>query len=155
MNANDSFLVPLIDAGRLSGLTGGPLGPRFRFWRDQSGKRHVFSVYEPDEAPDYPDALAVVARRTPAGSIAIWAGAAGEAARAAAERFRAEEIHICVLTEDAAESLVALRYPERVALPNRENEARRVAEAPARRMATVQGALAACLGPSRAGRRAA
>ncbi len=111
MNATDSFLVPLVDAGRLSGLKSGPLGPRFRFWRDQDGRRHVFSVYETDAAPDYSDALAVVARRTPAGPIALWAGPTGEAARAAAARFLAEEIHIHVMGEDAPESLRALMTP--------------------------------------------
>lgn len=111
MNATDSFLVPLVDAGRLSGLKGGPLGPRFRFWRDQEGRRHVFSVYEADAAPDYSDALAVVARRTPAGPIALWAGPTGECARRAAARFLAEEIHIHMMGEDAPESLRALLSP--------------------------------------------
>lgn len=150
MNATDSFLVPLVDAGRLSGLKGGPLGPRFRFWRDPDGKRHVFSVYETDAAPDYPDALALVTRRTPAGPIAIWAGPAGDPARRAAARFRAEEIHIHVLGEGAPECLVRLRDGDRTV-------GQLEVEAPyrARRSPTVQGALAACLGPGRAGRRAA
>lgn len=111
MNATDSFLVPLVDAGRLSGLKGGPLGPRFRFWRDQEGRRHVFSVYETEAAPDYPDALAVVARRTPAGPIALWAGPPGAAAREAAARFLAEEIHIYVFGEDRPAALQALLSP--------------------------------------------
>ncbi|MEP9376977.1 hypothetical protein ABLE91_09705 [Aquabacter sp. CN5-332] len=111
MNATDSFLVPLVDAGRLSGLKGGPLGPRFRFWRDQEGRRHVFSVYETEAAPDYPDALAVVTRRTPAGPIAIWAGPTGEPARKAAARFLAEEIHIHVFGEDPPATLRALLTP--------------------------------------------
>ncbi len=111
MNATDSFLVPLVDAGRLSGLKGDPLGPRFRFWRDQEGRRHVFSVYETDAAPDYSDALAVVTRRTPAGPIALWAGPTGEPARKAAARFLAEEIHIHVMGEDAPETLKALLAP--------------------------------------------
>lgn len=150
MKATDSFLVPLVDAGRLSGLKGGPLGPRFRFWRDPDGKRHVFSVYETDVAPDYPDALAVVARRTPAGPIAIWAGPAGPAAQQAAARFRAEEIHIHVLGEGAPEALVRLRDGDRTL-------GRAVDETPTRpaRTATVQGALAACLGEMRGSRRAA
>ena len=111
MNATDSFLVPLSDAGRLSGLKGGPLGPRFRFWRDQDGRRHVFSVYDPQSAPDYTDALAVVARRTPAGPIAIWAGPTGESARRAAARFQAEEIHVYVFGEGAPSALRALLTP--------------------------------------------
>ncbi|OYX14673.1 MAG: hypothetical protein B7Z15_03145 [Rhizobiales bacterium 32-66-8] len=103
-------------------MKGGPLGPRFRFWRDGEGQRHVFSVYAADEAPDYPDALAVVARRTPAGSIALWAGMPGETARRAAARVHAEEIHIYVFGDTPPDSLRALLMPrraapERLALP--------------------------------------
>lgn len=105
MNATDSLLVPLVDAGGLNGLKHGSLGARYRFWRDEDGVRHVFSVYAADGAPDYPDALAVVARRTPAGSIAMWAGPTGEAARAAAIRLRADEVHVHVLGEEAAPAL--------------------------------------------------
>lgn len=102
MNATDSLLVPLVDAGGLNGLKHGALGARYRFWRDEDGVRHVFSVYPAGAAPDYPDALAIVARRTPAGSIAMWAGPAGEAAQAAAVRLRAEEVHIHVFGEEEA-----------------------------------------------------
>lgn len=105
MNATDSLLVPLFDAGGLNGLKHGALGARYRFWRDEDGGRHVFSVYPADAVPDYPDALAVVTRRTPAGPIAMWAGPAGEAARSAAVRLRAEEIHVHVLGEEAAPAL--------------------------------------------------
>lgn len=112
MNATDSLLVPLVDAGRLSGLKEGPLGPRFRFWRDADGQRHVFSVYATHEAPDYPDAIAVVARRTPAGPIALWAGPAGEAAREAARRFLAEEIHIHVFGEAPPAGLQPFLSPQ-------------------------------------------
>lgn len=99
MNATDSLLIPLTDAGRLCGLKHGALGARYRFWRDEDGVRHVFSVYPAQDAPDYPDAIAVVARRTPAGSIALWAGPTGAAARSAALRFHAEEIHIHVFAD--------------------------------------------------------
>lgn len=109
MNATDSLLVPLVDAGGLSGLKHGALGARYRFWRDEDGVRHVFSVYPADGAPDYPDALAVVARRTPAGSIAMWAGPTGEAARAAATRLRADEIHVHVFGDEQAPALQRLR----------------------------------------------
>ncbi len=108
MNATDSLLIPLSDAGSLSGLKHGALGARYRFWRDENGVRHVFSVYPADAAPDYPDAIAVVARRTPACSIALWAGAPGEAARYAAERYQAEEIHIHVFGETPPETLKRL-----------------------------------------------
>lgn len=108
MNATDSLLISLVDAGCLSGLTHGALGARYRFWRDESGVRHVFSVYPADAAPDYPDALAIVARRTPAGSIAMWVGRAGEEARRAALRLDADEIHIHVFGEEPAGSLRGL-----------------------------------------------
>lgn len=105
MNATDSLLVPLVDAGGLNGLKHDALGARYRFWRDEDGLRHVFSVYSAHGAPDYPDALAVVARRTPAGSIAMWAGPAGDAARTAALRLRGDEIHIHVFGEEEAGAL--------------------------------------------------
>lgn len=102
MNATDSLLVPLVDAGNLNGLKHGGLGARYRFWRDENGVRHVFSVYSSTACPDYPDALALVTRRTPAGSIAMWAGPAGEPARLAAARMHADEIHVHVFGEEDA-----------------------------------------------------
>lgn len=111
MNATDSLLLPLADAGRLNGLKNGALGARYRFWRDADGTRHVFSVYPADAAPDYSDAIALVARRTPAGPIAMWAGRAGAEARRMAERLAAEEIHIHVLGEEAAPGLRRLLEP--------------------------------------------
>lgn len=111
MNATDSLLIPLYDAGRLSGLTDGALGARFRFWRDQDGIRHVFSVYPAEDAPDYPEALAIAVRRTPAGSIALWAGLPGEAAKRAAQRYQAEEIHIHVFGEVPPASLTGFLLP--------------------------------------------
>ena len=111
MNATDSLLLPLADAGRLNGLTHGALGSRYRFWRDGDGVRHVFSVYPADEAPEYPDAIALVTRRTPAGPIAMWAGRPGAEARSMAERLAAEEIHIHVFGEEAAPALRRLLDP--------------------------------------------
>lgn len=105
MNTTDSLLVPLSDAGRLSGLSDDALGARYRFWRDQDGVRHVFSVYPAADAPAYADALAIAVRRTPAGAIAVWAGVPGEAAREAARRNLAEEIHIHVFGDDASDLL--------------------------------------------------
>ncbi|MFS8036408.1 hypothetical protein ACI7BZ_05475 [Xanthobacter sp. AM11] len=105
MNVTDSLLIPLFDAGSLTGLRHGGLGARYRFWRDEDGARHVFSVYPADAAPEYPDAIAVVTRRTPAGPIAMWAGPTGEAARAAAARLNGEDIHIHVLGDEPAPAL--------------------------------------------------
>ncbi|WP_127088780.1 hypothetical protein [Aquabacter cavernae] len=129
-------------------MKSGPLGPRFRFWRDQDGRRHVFSVYETDTAPDYSDALAVVARRTPAGPIALWAGPTGEPARKAAARFMAEEIHIHVMGEDAPDSLQALLAP-----PAPRAQPMPVQTAPANQM-TARPVHSEALA-ARAGRRAA
>lgn len=111
MNATDSLLIPLVDAGGLNGLRHDALGARYRFWRDEDGVRHVFSVYPVQDAPDYPDALAIVARRTPAGSIAMWAGPAG-AASTAALRLRGDEIHIHVFGEADAPALRRLMSRE-------------------------------------------
>lgn len=105
MRTADSILIPLVDAGCLNGLRASALGSRYRFWRDEDGMRHVFSVYGPENAPSYPDAIAVVARRTPAGSIAMWAGPTGPAAEQAARRLDGDEIHIHVLGEQAAPAL--------------------------------------------------
>ncbi|MDI4659176.1 hypothetical protein [Xanthobacter autotrophicus] len=133
MNATDSLLVPLVDAGNLNGLKHG-LGSRYRFWRDESGVRHVFSVYPADAAPDYPDALAVVTRRTPAGAIAMWAGPAGEAARTAALRTRGDEIHIHVFGDEEASALrrlmdrgTAVALPRSATLPRCRNDRRHAA----------------------------
>lgn len=117
MNATDSILLPLADAGCLHGQQARALGARYRFWRDEDGLRHVFSVYSPDEAPSYPDAIAVVARRTPAGSIAMWAGPTGPEAEEASRRLDGDEIHIHVFGIQPAPAL--RRLMERSARPVR------------------------------------
>lgn len=123
MNATDSLLFPLADAGRLNGLDTGALGARYRFWRDEDGVRHVFSVYPADEAPEYPDAIALVVRRTPAGPLAMWAGRPGAEARRLARRLMAEEIHIHVLGGKAAPGLRRLlnERADPVCPPHRES----------------------------------
>ncbi|MGE4372350.1 MAG: hypothetical protein AB7E29_05490 [Xanthobacter sp.] len=109
MNTLDSLLIPLSDAGCLNGRQVDSfvetLGARYRFWRDEDGQRHVFSVYPADAAPDYPDAIAVVTRRTPAASIAMWAGQPGEDAHRAAQRLKGDEIHIHVFGARPAPAL--------------------------------------------------
>ncbi len=105
MNTADSILIPLADAGCLNGQQARAFGARYRFWRDEDGMRHVFSVYGPDDAPSYPDAIAVVARRTPAGSIAMWAGPTGPAAEEATRRLDGDEIHIHVFGNQPAPAL--------------------------------------------------
>ncbi|MGQ3675029.1 hypothetical protein ACT6QH_05980 [Xanthobacter sp. TB0139] len=109
MNTLDSLLIPLSDAGCLNGRQvdsfAETLGARYRFWRDEDGQRHVFSVYPADAAPDYPEAIAIVTRRTPAGSIAMWAGQPGEDAQHAARRLEGDEIHIHVFGARPAPAL--------------------------------------------------
>jgi len=124
MNATDSLQIPLTDAGCLSGLKHGALGSRFRFWRDADGVRHVFSVYSVDAAPDYPDAVAIVARRTPAGSLPMWVGRSGEEARRMARRLDADEVHVHVLGEQPAPSLTRLL----TGLPPARSESRALVE---------------------------
>lgn len=113
MNATDSLRIPLTDAGCLNGLKHGALGARYRFWRDEEGVRHVFSVYPAAAAPDYPDAVAIVIRRTPVGPLAMWVGRAGEPARRAALKLAADEIHVHVFGDAPADSLRRLVDPLR------------------------------------------
>ena len=118
MNTADSILIPLTDAGCLNGQQAGALGAYYRFWRDADGTRHVFSVYTPGDAPSYPDAIAVVTRRTPAGSIAMWAGPTGPAAEEASRRLDGDEIHIHVFGGQPSPALRRLmERPARPAYP--------------------------------------
>jgi hypothetical protein len=43
----------------LAALTGEILGDRFRSWRGVSGRRYVFSVFDPTRCPAYCDAVAI------------------------------------------------------------------------------------------------
>jgi hypothetical protein len=43
----------------LAALTGEILGDRFRGWRGVSGRRYIFSVFDPNRCPAYCDAVAI------------------------------------------------------------------------------------------------
>jgi hypothetical protein len=43
----------LVDNRELSALAGDSLAGRFRHWRGASGRRYIFSVYDPDSCPAY------------------------------------------------------------------------------------------------------
>jgi hypothetical protein len=73
------------------------LARRFHLWRDGNGRRQVFSVYPVDDAPAYPDAVAIAVRRSSGRCTPVWSGPTGAKARAAAYAAGADEIHLRVL----------------------------------------------------------
>ncbi|WAC28616.1 hypothetical protein [Ancylobacter sp. SL191] len=75
------------------------LARRFRLWRGPDGRRQVYSVYGVDEAPDYPDAVAMAVRTEGGRRVALWSGPAGARARAACYAMGAQEIHLRILPE--------------------------------------------------------
>lgn len=95
----------LTDAGPLSAADE-LLARRFRLWRGSDGRRQVFSVYAADDAPDYPDAVAMVVRTEGGRRVPLWTGPAGAKARAAARAVGAQEIHLRILPETDSGSLV-------------------------------------------------
>ncbi|MDF2620942.1 MAG: hypothetical protein K0S00_3601 [Xanthobacteraceae bacterium] len=96
----------LRDDGPLSAT--GLLARRFRLWRGPDGRRQVFSVYAADEAPDYPDAVAIAVRMEGTRRIPVWTGPAGAKARTAALATGAQEIHLRILPETESGSLAPL-----------------------------------------------
>lgn len=93
----------LQDGGPLS--ASGLLARRFRLWRGPDGRRQVFSVYAADEAPDYPDAVAIAVRMEGTRRVAVWTGPAGAKARTAALAADAQEIHLRILPETESGAL--------------------------------------------------
>lgn len=88
----------LTDDGPLSAADA-LLARRFRLWRGPDGRRQVYSVYGVDDAPDYPDAVAMAVRTDGSRRVAMWSGPAGARARAAAYAMGAQEIHLRILPE--------------------------------------------------------
>ncbi|GAB4069278.1 hypothetical protein GCM10028812_32090 [Ancylobacter sonchi] len=82
------------------------LARRFRLWRGPDGRRQVFSVYAVEDAPDYPDAIALAVRRTGGRCVALWSGPAGAKARVAALATGAQEIHLRIVPETESGPLV-------------------------------------------------
>lgn len=97
----------LVDDGPLSAADA-LLARRFRLWRGPDGRRQVFSVYGVDDAPDYPDAVAMAVRTEAGRRVALWSGPAGPRARAAAYATGAQEIHLRILPETDSGALVPL-----------------------------------------------
>lgn len=96
----------LEDAGPLS--ASGLLARRFRLWRGTDGRRQVFSVYAAEDAPDYPDAVAIAVRMEGTRRVPVWSGPAGAKARTAALANGAQEIHLRVLPETESGALAPL-----------------------------------------------
>lgn len=60
---------------------------KYRYWRGQSGRSYVFSVYLPQDCPAYQDAVVIVATRGGASALAlIETGAFPDAELAAVRR---------------------------------------------------------------------
>lgn len=51
----------------LASLADEKLAGRFRHWRGASGRRYIFSLYEPESCPAYDDAVLIVAVKCTAG----------------------------------------------------------------------------------------
>ncbi|MBB3770899.1 hypothetical protein FHS55_001494 [Angulomicrobium tetraedrale] len=103
-------LVPsdsLTDEGPLSAADS-PLARRFRLWRGPDGRRQVFSVYAAEDAPDYPDAVAIAVRHVGGRRVPLWTGPAGIKARVAARAVGAQEIHLRILPETVSGPLAPL-----------------------------------------------
>jgi hypothetical protein len=50
-----------VDNLELAALEGNALARRFRYWRGASGRRYLFSVYNPASCPAYEDVVLIVA----------------------------------------------------------------------------------------------
>lgn len=87
----------LLDDGPLAAAVDPHLAGRFRLWRGMDGRRHVYSVYPIESAPDYPSAVALAVRRLEGRRVVVWTGPAGARARAAAMAAGAQEIHLRIL----------------------------------------------------------
>jgi hypothetical protein len=58
---------PAVDNQALASLADEKLAGRFRHWRGASGRRYIFSLYEPESCPAYDDAVLIVAVKFPGG----------------------------------------------------------------------------------------
>ncbi|MCS0495233.1 hypothetical protein [Ancylobacter mangrovi] len=81
------------------------LARRFRLWRGPDGRRQVYSVYPVEDAPDYPDAVAMAVRSENGRCVPLWSGPAGAKARLMARVMGAQEIHLRILPETESGSL--------------------------------------------------
>ncbi|MGI9483920.1 MAG: hypothetical protein ACR2OR_16345 [Hyphomicrobiales bacterium] len=90
---------------------------RFHYWKGLSGRRYIFSVYNPKACPPLPGAVYIAVARDGAGTrtaraigrfARFWEAGSGNAAAMAREA-GASEIHVHLLAEDdgAADATVA------------------------------------------------
>ena len=108
-----SNLVPSpAEASDLKALAKSALTARFCSWRGRSGKRYVFSVYEPARCPAFCDAVLLAVTREPSGRrrvvAALDTGAFPEPVLGAAKgahgaHVRALEFHLHLLAADRSE----------------------------------------------------
>jgi len=112
------------ESAPLLALADDPLGARFRSWRGASGRRYVFSVYDPLDCPAYSYAVIIVAAVDNAGNrtalLVADTGCFPEIVLAnAATKWSGElqmELHVHLLANSAAgrEALIAdLSHPPR------------------------------------------
>lgn len=101
----------------LAALAGEALAGRFRHWRGWSGRRYVFSVYDPASCPAYEDAVLIVAAAGPDGERRIVSiadtGALPEIAVARARAIASSlatrvECHVHLLAASRAEREAAI-----------------------------------------------
>jgi hypothetical protein len=95
----------------LAALADASLAQRFRHWRGASGRRYIFSVYDPSACPSYDNAVLIAAARDDNGEARILfltdTGALPEISLARAKEevaaFGAAEFHIHLLAATRTE----------------------------------------------------
>ena|SRR5579883_439717 len=106
-----------VDNRELAALAGKALACRFRYWRGASGRRYVFSVYDPASCPAYEDVVLIAAAVTESGERRILSivdtGALPELAVARARGIAASpatriECHVHLLAGSRAERAAAI-----------------------------------------------
>jgi hypothetical protein len=102
------------DSAPLSALAGDALGGRFRSWRGRSGRRYVFSVYDPLSCPAYEDAVMIVAEASDGERRVVSIGETGSfpdiaLAKAAGQATSGRlELHVHLLARSRAERLALI-----------------------------------------------
>jgi hypothetical protein len=112
----------------LAALVGSPLAGRYSQWLGASGRRYLFSVYDPSSCPAYSDAVLVLAKVDEVGRRTILAiedtgdfadPAVSRALRAASRCDGAVEVHLHLLAStrlarrDAIADLLCYATPNR------------------------------------------
>jgi hypothetical protein len=100
----------------LAALAEASFAQRFRHWRGASGRRYIFSVYDPLACPSYDNAVLIAAAYDEAGDarivLVVDTGALPDIALARAKEqtaeFEAPEFHIHLLATTRAERLALI-----------------------------------------------